>query len=72
MTKNQETPFEWREVAEIFCIPDGECCGEHREVLMQRINGFSDRLGREYVIHKIALRKKADQSNVSQGEACEA
>jgi hypothetical protein len=72
MTKNQERPFEWREVADIFCIPDDECTGECRECLVARINGFSDRFGREYVIRKIALRHQAQRSEAPSGEACEA
>ena len=72
MTKDQEQPFEWNEVADIFCIPDDECIGDCREVLVERINGFSDRFGREYVIRKIALRGMVHQPTVPAGEACEA
>lgn len=57
MTKNQKRQFEWNEVADIFCIREGECEKDRREALMRRINGLTDKYGREYVIRKIALKE---------------
>jgi len=56
MAQAQNEKFEWKELADIFCIRDGECKGEFRDKLMRRINDIVDRFGREYVIKKIALR----------------
>jgi len=56
MTNQQKEQFEWKELADIFCIREGECKGELREKLMQRINDITDKYGRDYVIKKIALR----------------
>ncbi len=59
MANARKEPFEWKELADIFCIREGECKGEIREKLMLRVNGFTDKYGREYVIKKIALRPQS-------------
>jgi hypothetical protein len=58
MPEAEKKSFEWNELVEIFSIREGEYKDKDRECIMQRLNTFAGKYGKDYVIRKIALKRQ--------------
>lgn len=55
-TLNDQAPFEWQELTELFQIRDESAIEAERKAdILERINRMADMFGKDYVARRIAL-----------------